>query len=145
MKIIEIDKIERLNDVNVEDPHWKDVVVSHILTVLARMPSGCIVAEWSKSTTVLKWLFSTEPCVSRWPESTEGVLLTTDNVVTFRSLLGALGMFILNEVYWGAGTFRVRFKTEDVLSTLLGMIFSNQRATGYWIKLFVVPDWEPEE
>ena len=140
MKTIEIEKIETLNDIDCDDAHWKFDIVNYILTSLTALPSGCIMAEWLPMASHVTWFYTTTPYISLKPESFEGEILTIDNIIDFRIILGALGMTTLEEGYLGAGTFKVRFKNECEDSKFLAIVFSNKRETGHWIKLYVIGD-----
>lgn len=145
MKTIEIEKIETLNDVDSNGPNWKRDTVYYILTSLAALPSGCIVAEWSKAAGNVKWFYTTQPCFLLKPENFEGVLLKQENINDFRMVLNALGFITLEEVYLGIGTFKICFKNGSESDRLYAIIFSNLKGLGYWIKLHVIEELKVEE
>ena len=138
MKIVEIEKIEKLDDVDSSGPYWKRDTASYILTYLAMMSSGCIVAEWSKAMGNSKWFYSKEPCFSLKPEKYDGEIIVQKDISSFRMLLAGLGSATIEETYLGAGTFKVRFKNECDSSKLMAIVFSNEQSLGYWIKLHII-------
>ena len=142
LKIIEIEKIKTLDDIDNDGPNWKRDTAYYILTSLSTLSSGCIVAEWSRTTSNVVWFYSTEPCFSLKPENIEGEILIQKDISCFRMLLAALGFETVGQAYLGAGTFKVRFKNECEDSKLLAIIFSNDQGLGYWIKLQVIANLE---
>jgi hypothetical protein len=142
LKIIEIEKIKTLDDIDNDGTNWKRDTAFYILTTIANLSSGCIVAEWSRTTNNAVWFYSTEPCFSLKPENFEGGILIQEDISCFRMLLAALGFESVGQTYLGAGTFKVRFKNEYEESKLLAIIFSNEQGLGYWIKLQVIENFE---
>ena len=108
LKIIEVEKKETLENIDNIGPNWMIDTIHYILTFLANLSSGCLIAEWSKTKNRATWFYSTAPCTSLIPG------------------------------YLGAGAFRIRFKNESSTSKLLAIFFSNKQEIGHWIKLQVI-------
>jgi hypothetical protein len=139
LQTTEIERIETRDAVDFRGPNWKHQAICYILTRLAKMSQGCIIAAQTESASDVIWLSSSEPCASLWPERIDGEILR-HGPGYFRPLLGNLGIVLADALYWGGGTFKLRFEGERQESGVMGIIFGNKRPTGHWIKLFVLED-----
>ena len=108
--------------------------MSFILTRLSC--DGTIIGEWKKGEDDAVWRYSDKVSASiKHPEMEETILV--QNPTQFRMTIGPFGMNIMNDAYFGACVFFLRFFDEPVPEEdiHLACILSNVRETGFWIRL----------
>ena len=137
LRSVEIERLDKLDDRVFEQPGFKFLVCRYILTQLALMRSGCIVAKLTDADEPVRWLISHAPAEDFWPASVDGELLA-HKAGYLGSLLAGLGWPTVREVYSGAGPFLLSFKGGYTEKFRRGIMFANERHVGYWIKLYVI-------
>ncbi|MBN2377552.1 MAG: hypothetical protein JXD22_14225 [Sedimentisphaerales bacterium] len=147
LKKIEIEKLEYGQILTIEThPHfenilpcedytalcWSNHIMSYIFTKLSN--SGTILAEKSDENNQVVWKYS--PQINRKhkpPEMSEIIL--EQNLTRFRTVLGHFGLAVMDEGYFGACTFSMRFFDKPNEKIHVAYSFSNTSDTGFWIRL----------
>jgi len=106
-----------------------------VLTRLASCDAGAIFAKWTKGDNSVTWRFTPQvDFLFEVPQDTTKILQIDDQAV-FSSMLARIGFGITGETYLGAGTC----EGEPIRPNRFATVFSNQKQTGYWIKLQTIP------
>jgi hypothetical protein len=113
---------------------YRTHVMSFVLTRLSC--GGTVIGEWKKEQCEAVWRYTNKVSSSfEHPEMEETIL--AQNPGLFRMTIGPFGMGIMNNAYFGAGVFLLRFFNEPVPEEdiRLACMLSNIRDTGFWIRL----------
>ena len=118
----------------VSGPLWKSHVMSFILTKLSC--GGTVIGEWTEGQDNAVWRHSDKVCASIKDPIMEETILV-QNPTLFRMTIGPFGMNIMNDAYFGACVFFLRFfnEAEPEEGIRLACGLSNMRETGFWIRL----------
>jgi hypothetical protein len=144
VKTIEIPKIDQFSDINFEHSSMRNRACYFLLTCLALAKTGAIFAKWKKDDSSVSWRFSEDSTfIFETPEK-HSEILRVPSVGVFRSMLARLGNASIGEVYLGAGIFDIVFEDKQPLDNRFVIVFSNERQTGYWIKLQSLTRFKPD-
>ena len=145
MKSVSITKIEQLPDITFGHSDATIRACYFILTRLALTKTGAIFAKWSKDDDFVAWKFSENTAFIFDIPDRAAEILRVPNPSVFRSMLARIGSASVGEVYLGAGIFDITFEDKNQLDHRFAIIFSNERQTGYWIKLQVLTRIVPRQ
>ena len=144
MKSVSITKIEHLPDITFGHSDATIRACYFILTRLALTKTGAIFAKWSKDDDFVAWKFSENTAFIFDIPDRAAEILRVPNPSVFRSMLARIGSASVGEVYLGAGIFDITFEDKTQLDNRFAIIFSNEKQTGYWIKLQVLTRIVPQ-
>lgn len=144
MKAINIPKIERLPELTFEHSDTINRACYFILTRLALAGTGAIFAEWTRGINSVAWKFVDDRTFMFEAPKNAPEILRVPSLAVFRSMLARLGFASTGETYLGAGIFDIYFEPGKPLDTRFAIVFSNEKQTGYWIKLQTVARFKPE-
>jgi hypothetical protein len=122
-------------------PLWKSHVMSFILTKLSN--GGTIIGEWIETNgeTEAVWGYTSQVSRSLEPPKKEETILM-QHPTAFRMVIGAFGMNLMDDGYFGAHIFSLHFFDEPEPDEYLRIacLLSNRRETGFYIKLQTIKE-----